>query len=313
MNSAGIGSNEDLAARIASVDWYHTVDLGNGVVTPGHYDHRNYLDLYGLPESLSEKTALDLGAASGFFSFELERRGAKVTATDLPEWYDHDFGPNYSIEQDQETLQNYLREPFEIARQALGADVEKKFINIYDVSPETVGIHDFVFCGSLLIHLTDPIKALRNIASVTGDKAIIATVITEDDPDRPFAYMTGYDQGDSFWVPTRSCLELMAASSGFAGVEWHSDFRLDYSDGSPGPYHGVIHAYKKESGWSDKTISSEAMIEQQRDKNSDAALAGDARQRELDQLKNENARLRDQVAAFEQRKFIRLTRRLRGK
>jgi hypothetical protein len=40
-------------------------------------------------------TVLDIGAASGFFSFEMERRGGLVIATDLPSMPDHDFGPVY--------------------------------------------------------------------------------------------------------------------------------------------------------------------------------------------------------------------------
>jgi hypothetical protein len=71
---------------VETLSWYHTVDLGNGVVTPGLCDHRPYPGSYGLPRDLSDKTALDIGAASGFFAFEMEKRGAEVTATDLPTW-----------------------------------------------------------------------------------------------------------------------------------------------------------------------------------------------------------------------------------
>jgi len=81
--------------QVDSLSWYHTLELGQGVVTPGIYDHRPFLPFYGLPCRLVGQTALDIGAASGFFTFEMERRGAKVTATDLPEWMAHDFGPHY--------------------------------------------------------------------------------------------------------------------------------------------------------------------------------------------------------------------------
>lgn len=312
MNPTDTDSTRNLAERIKSVDWYHTIDLGNGIVTPGHYDHRPYLHLYGLPESLAGKTALDLGTASGFFAFELEKRGARVTATDLPEWYEHDFGPGYSIDKTPEGLQNYLVQPFEIAREALGSQVEKKFVNIYDVSPETVGEHDVVFCGSLLIHLSDPVKALWNIAGVTREKAIIATVIRPDEMDRPLAEFVGYNNADSWWVPSRRCLELMAASAGFAGIEWVSDFRLDYRDGSPGPYHGVLHAYKTAEGWTPQTRPSEAIIEEQKKLAREDSERVDAQIRQIQLLQDEVARLRSEVESYERRRFIRLTRRLRG-
>jgi tRNA (mo5U34)-methyltransferase len=76
---------DEVKRLVKSLDWYHTIDLGQGIITPGSYDHRSYLQFYGLPEDLAGKTALDIGAGSGFFAFEMERRGAKVTATDLPQ------------------------------------------------------------------------------------------------------------------------------------------------------------------------------------------------------------------------------------
>lgn len=253
----------DLRTKIAAVDWYHSIDMGNGIVTPGHYDHRPYLPNYRLPANLDGKTALDIGTASGFFAFELEKAGASVTATDLPQWEDRDLGPNYSYEGCPVNTETYMREPFEIAREALGSKVRKKFINIYDISPDTVGLFDLVFCGSLLIHLSDPLKALWNIAAVTREKAIITTVIMPGETDRPIAELAGFRVGDSWWVPSRRCFELMTASAGFAGIEWISDFRLNYRDGREGPYHGVIHAYKTEAGWTPQTISSRELIESQ--------------------------------------------------
>lgn len=302
--------DQPLQTQIDSASWYHTIDLGDGLITPGAYDHRPYLPQYGLPDDLTGRTALDLGAASGFFSFELERRGAQVTAVDLPTWDSHDFGPNYRADQDDETANRYLHEPFEIARAALGSTVQKRHFNIYDVSPETVGVHDLVFCGSLLIHLSDPIRALWNIASVTRDKAIIATSITPTEPDRPIATMVGYDRGDGWWLPTRRALELMVASAGFAGVEWFSEFDLDYNDGSTGPYHGVIHAYKTEAGWTPGTRSSEEIIAVQREI---ADVTTTQQAGEIERLQAEVERLQALVIGYEQGRVMRLMRWTQGR
>lgn len=255
--TANNADREDLITRISAVKWYHTIDLGDGLVTPGDYDHRPYLSYYGIPDDLSNKTALDIGAASGFFSFEMERRGATVTATELPSWFDHDFSPVYQPDHTVDSGQHYLDEPMNVAIQALGSHVERKFLTIYDISPQTVGQFDLVFSGSVLIHLTDPARALWNIASVTADKAIIATVISPHNSGLPIAFFEGATRGDAWWVPTRSCLELMAVCAGFQGIEWFSDFRLDYGDGSTGPYHGVLHAYKTKENWSSNTLDCE--------------------------------------------------------
>src|SRR5713226_3425572 len=64
--------------------WYHTVDLRNGLVTPGCYDYRPSLPKFGFPADLSGMSVLDVGSATGYFAFEFERRGADVTSVEIP-------------------------------------------------------------------------------------------------------------------------------------------------------------------------------------------------------------------------------------
>jgi len=239
-------NREKLLADIRSLHWYHSLDLGDGIVTEGIYDHRPYLQYYGLPEDLNGKTALDIGAASGYFSFEMERRGAKVTAIDLPAWFEHDFGPRYQPDQTPETGQRYLREPFRIAKKMLASRVKKVEMNAYDISPQTVGMFDLVFCGSLLLHLTDPIRALWRIQSVTRELAIIATVIHNDPDAGPLAAFAGHEAGFVWWLPNRAGLEAMAMSAGFTRAQVVSEFQLNYRGQETGPYHGVLHAWNTE-------------------------------------------------------------------
>lgn len=102
--------------RLAEFEWYHTVELAPGVLTPGRYDHRRYLRHYELPDDLSGKTVLDIGAASGFFSFEFEKRGGRVTAVDPPTWMAHDFGPRYQLDKPLSEAERYLRDPILFAK-----------------------------------------------------------------------------------------------------------------------------------------------------------------------------------------------------
>ncbi len=235
--------SETIERGMNQLTWYHTIDLGHGLSTPGIYDHRPYLEAYGLPKDLAGRRVLDIGAASGFFTFEMEKRGAQVTATELPHWSAHDFGPLYQPEMTPEQAEVYLHEPFLFAQQVLGSRARRRIINIYDISPETVGAFDLVFCGSVLLHLTDPIKALWRIRSVTSGVAIVATVIHPLQTPDPLALFVGQDRGDGWWLPNRPALEAMFKSAGFRGWEWFSEFRLDYRNGQPGPYHAVIRAW----------------------------------------------------------------------
>ena len=286
---------QELQQQVEMLEWYHTIDLGNGILTPGIYNHRPYLHYYGIPEDLTGKTALDVGAASGFFAFEMERRGAKVTAIDLPGWFDHDFGPCYVPDKTPEEGLRYLRDPIMLAKKVLGSQIEKIEMMIYDISPETVGMYDLVFCGSLLLHLTDPIQALWRLRSVTRELAIIATAIHPDSNSEPKSLFAGHRRGDAWWLPNRACLEAMVQSAEFAGWEWFSEFRLDYRDGRPGPYHGVIRAWN--------TLERPSILV--------AAQAQEARARlrqALAERDAEIARLQALVAGYEQGRFIRLMR-----
>lgn len=234
---------QELQESIASYSWYHTIDLGHGLLTPGFYDHRPFLGCYGLPQDLRARSALDIGAASGFFTFELERRGADVTATELPSWLGHDFGPLYKPDMDPEQAERYLHGSFEFAHKVLGSHARRQKINLYDINPQSTGTFDLVFCGSVLLHLTDPIRALWRIQSVTREAAILATVIQPVPGPEPLALFIGQRAGDGWWLPNRAAFEAMLQCAGFQGWEWFSEFRLDYRDGRAGAWHGVIRAW----------------------------------------------------------------------
>ncbi|HRT55377.1 MAG TPA: hypothetical protein P5038_02005 [Candidatus Paceibacterota bacterium] len=71
---------DELRARVAQLRWHHSIDLGQGIITPGQDNSPRKLARLGLPESLAGKTVLDVGAWDGFFSFEAERRGRATSA-----------------------------------------------------------------------------------------------------------------------------------------------------------------------------------------------------------------------------------------
>src|SRR5919201_5774181 len=78
------GSQEELRAHIAGREWYHTIELAPGVVTPGWFDTRKVVGRLPLPASLAGMWCLDIGTFDGFWAFEMERRGAEeVLAIDI--------------------------------------------------------------------------------------------------------------------------------------------------------------------------------------------------------------------------------------
>src|SRR5262249_25953327 len=76
----------DLRARADSLVWFHSIDLGSGVVTHGLSDSAQTLRPDQLP-AFTGRTVLDIGAWDGYYSFLAERTGAtRVVALDHYVW-----------------------------------------------------------------------------------------------------------------------------------------------------------------------------------------------------------------------------------
>ncbi len=152
---------EQLEAEVAKIRWYHTIDLGSGVVTPGVFRTTDTLKRLALPESLKGLTVLDVGAWDGFYSFEAERRGARrVLATDHFCWSGEGWG---------------TKAGFDLARTVLKSKVEDTDIDVLDLSPERVGMWDVVLFLGVLYHMRNPMLALERVASVTRQRLILET------------------------------------------------------------------------------------------------------------------------------------------
>jgi tRNA (mo5U34)-methyltransferase len=160
---------ETILKKIAEVPfWWHYIELGYGIVTPGHQNPpthpsgpKNYLSHLQLPEDLSGKSVLDIGAWDGFFSFEAEKRGAsRVLAID-----------NFY----RDKLEWTGSQGFEVAKEILKSNVEFKKASVYDLSPEKFGMFDIILFLGVFYHLRHPILALERIFSVTKEMLIMET------------------------------------------------------------------------------------------------------------------------------------------
>ncbi|MBN2491069.1 MAG: hypothetical protein JXQ29_09485 [Planctomycetes bacterium] len=222
--------------RARRINWYHTFELDHGLVIEGEFDLRPHVHRYGFPDDLTGLSVLDVGASNGFFSFELERRGARrVVAVDLPTIAEHDFTPafreeraaQFSPEERARHDESDLHGGFLLLKEALGSRVEHVGLNVYDLAPERLGGRfDLVFCGSLLIHLSDPFRALQRLRLVTGDRCIVATVYEPALGEAPDMRFVGAWDGIAWWKPSIACLERMMRVAGFTEVTRHATFEL---------------------------------------------------------------------------------------
>ncbi|MBL8488318.1 MAG: methyltransferase domain-containing protein [Rhodocyclaceae bacterium] len=217
-----------LAERVAAIEWYHTIDLGGGVVTPGWFDLRPILGRYPIPERLDGMRVLDVATFDGFWAFEFERRGAaEVVALDIDSFAEVDMTPRIRRQKSAAYLAQRTGLGFKLAAEALRSRVQRVSLNVYDLSPEKLGKFDMVFISDVLLHLMNPMKALANVCSVTGGKAVIVDVYNPVLPARLMSYESG-ETHNTWWDFSFGALEQMIWDAGFSSVDLHARIPLGY-------------------------------------------------------------------------------------
>jgi len=198
-------------------DWYHRIELGNGLVTPGRdWYHSMWLLNRSIMDQVDFKgrRVLEIGACDGLWSFEAEKRGAAlVVATDL---FD------------------YALERFLFCRRVLKSKVVPLYnVSVYDLAdslarylapqspacPHQLKFDVVVFFG-VLYHLRDPMLALAQIRSVVKEDGLVlletAYARCEEKPVMLFnggAKRRLYPDYSSWWAPSESCLTEMCETS----------------------------------------------------------------------------------------------------
>jgi tRNA (mo5U34)-methyltransferase len=167
MTATGSG-RDTLAAEVAGITWYHTLELPDGVVTPGEYDTRVAARKVALPATLDGLRCLDIGTHDGFWAFEMERRGAaEVGAIDLDDPRRADFSDPVPALSAQALGERRERlQAFACAHRAFDSRVQRHDLSVYDLADGGLGSFDFAFIGTLLLHLREPLRALGAVRDV---------------------------------------------------------------------------------------------------------------------------------------------------
>jgi tRNA (mo5U34)-methyltransferase len=202
---------EDLRKRVDAIRWYHTIDLGGGIVTTGVDNTPLRLAAVHLPQSFVGCSVLDIGAWDGFFSFEAERRGAsRVVACDYYSWHGLGWGTGDG------------KAGFRLAREVLGSKVEDLDMDVMDLSPDRIGQFDVVFFLGVLYHLRHPLLALERVASVTRHLLIVETVVDLIGVSRPamafYPHRELNNDPTNWWGPNVPAVEAMLHDVGFHTV-----------------------------------------------------------------------------------------------
>lgn len=216
-----------LRAEVESRTWFHTIEIFPGLRTPGDEDTITKARHMRIPEDLTGKSVLDIGAYDGYFSFEAERRGAsRVLATDDWTW-------NWPGSD--------ARRNFELVRDVLGSNVQSHEVSVEALNvAEVGGRFDVVLFLGVLYHAPDPIGYLKNVRKVTQGVAIIETLVDLLDVPVPAAayYTAASLNGDAsnHFGPNTAAVEGWLLEAGFSRVvafpPWHTEpeYAIDMAD-----------------------------------------------------------------------------------
>ena len=218
--------------------WYHTLELAPDVVTPGWFDLRPIVERMPWPD-VAGRRCLDVGTYDGFLAFELERRGAaEVVATDIGGEEEWDWYPELR-EAGPRALADLMGPEkgrgFRVAAEALGSSVERVELSVYDLDPDRMGRFDVVVCGSLLLHLRDPLRALEAIRSVCSGQFLSAEEINLPlsvlHPRRPLAQLRPHELQWS--VPNVAGHRDMLLASGFEVERTGGPYAIPFGPAHP--------------------------------------------------------------------------------
>ncbi len=199
--------------------WWHTIDLGDGVSTPGKSSlEEQGQRAQGIPGVLQGKTVLDIGCWDGFYSFLCEQRGATVTAIDdfqhldfVKSKYGTDLKPGQG---------------FRTAARCLGSSlkpIKGDFVRLK-------GAYDVVLFLGVLYHQRHPLLALEHLSRLTRECAVIETHYLSDEERPVLRFYPGASLNQdptNFWGPSLSSLDLMLRDVGFRSVELISTWSGD--------------------------------------------------------------------------------------
>jgi tRNA (mo5U34)-methyltransferase len=202
---------QDFSEELARKGWFHSFRLPDGTSYEGHLsveELQRRVSAMPIPQDLSGQRVLDIGAWDGWYSFEMERRGADVVAMDCVAM------PN-----------------FRKVHALLGSQVDYRIADIHDVTPEEFGRFNIVLFLSVLYHLKHPLLALERVCALATDFVVLSS-FTSDGGTRPVEELLDeiprldfYEtdelggQFDNWFGPNVACLMALCRTAGFPRVE----------------------------------------------------------------------------------------------
>ena len=212
--------------------WYHSYEFNRnveGVVR--EYGLHPVLNKFLLPENMEGKTFLDIGTASGFFSFEMERRGAEVVSFDLglDDQPDQIPYPNaLDRTKDNREFFEKLHKSYWYAHRYFNSKARVVYGSVMRM-PDWLGEFDVTILGSILQHLRDPLGAIIEADRHTNHTLILCEAYYKS--KEPVMCFQADPEGSNpqywtWWKMSSSFLVMVLRTLGYKNIEVCGPFNL---------------------------------------------------------------------------------------
>ena len=153
---------------LAECHFYHTMELpGHGIVN-GDWDLRSGVDDYLGKINFAGQHVLEIGPASGFLTFEMEKRGAEVVSVEVTAEHGWDFVPYPAAKLEEvfgprRIVMQQLKNSYWFSHAVYHSRARVHYGDVYNL-PAALGEFDIALIGSVLLHCRDPLRIVEQCA-----------------------------------------------------------------------------------------------------------------------------------------------------
>ena len=178
MNGQKIFAEPLNVENIADCYFYHTMELpGYGVIEGRDWDLRGGVDEYLGNVAFAGQRVLEIGPASGFLTFQMEKRGADVVSVEVTAEHGWDFVP-YPAARLKEVfgprriVMQQLKNSYWFSHAVLQSKARMYYGDVYNL-PASLGQFDIAVMGSVLLHCRDPLRIVEQCGKMARTLIIV--------------------------------------------------------------------------------------------------------------------------------------------
>jgi 2-polyprenyl-3-methyl-5-hydroxy-6-metoxy-1,4-benzoquinol methylase len=185
-----VATNDTIFATPVKVDdvsdcyFYHTMELpSHGVIKGRDWDLRGRVDEYLGKVAFAGQRVLEIGPASGFLTFEMEKRGAEVVSVEVTAEHGWDFVPYPAAKLEdvfgpRQIVMQQLKNSYWFSHAAFESKARVYYGDVYNL-PASLGKFDIAVMAAVLLHCRDPLRIVEQCGKMARVLVIVDMFYSE--------------------------------------------------------------------------------------------------------------------------------------